>query len=400
MAQLETETQHKVKLSFTSKSKKTSSSKHLRQQSIHNFRAADAHNAQHITTNTNDLFIKQASKEVVIPCIKDNKWKPIRQPSTDPPLLESDTQNHKDQTAEINEQQQEALDLILDHANNKDIDAIPLPLAPQKNPNSAFHQMQRNRVPGIAEVRHPRKKLEIDCAQRPNIPDICEYDEMPISMFGAALLKGMGWEKEKPVGNPYGVNGHLQIPKAVSVKPRPKNLGFGAVLTKEEAELLVQRKFNPKRQRTERDKKRIAEIESWTEREPAIKKQKIEKMEDVKVKVKKKRRRERIKWIRNGLRVRCIKNGKYFRQKGIVNDVIDEFRVCVQMSDDLLLTLYADEVETVIPKKGALVVVLRGKYKKERGCILTKNKKEQIASVQLEDNLSIIQCDYDDICAI
>ena len=394
MAQLAAETPQKVKLSFTSKSKKISSSKHLRQQSIHTHRDTDSHTAQHITTNTNDLFTKPKAKDLIIPCIKDNKWKPIRQPSTDPPLLESDTPN-----IAIKQQQQEALDLILNQAHDNDIAAIPLPLAPQENSYSVFNQMQRNKVPGIAEVSDPKKKLEIDCAQRPNIPNIEEYDQMPISSFGAALLKGMGWKKEKPVGNPYGA--HLQIPRTVDVKPRPKNLGFGAVLTKEEAELLVQRKFNPKRQRTERDKKRIAEIESWTE--PAMKKQKIDNAIDAKGKVERKRKqkRKRIKWIRNGLKVRCIKNGKYFRQKGIVDDVIDEYRFCVQMIDEnILLTLHEDEVETVIPKKGALVMVLRGKYKKERGCILTKSKKEQCASVQLEDNLSIIQCDYDDICAI
>merc|ERR1712228_995847 len=321
--------------------------------------------------------------------------KPIRQPSTTPPVLESDTTNHSEQNISIKQQQKDALDLILNQSNDNNIDAIHQPLAPQNNPHSAFNQMQRNKVPGIAEVSDPKKKLEIDCAQRPNIPDIAEYDQMPIASFGAALLKGMGWTKEKPVGNPYGA--HLQIPKAFDIKPRPKNLGFGAILTKEEAELLVKRKFNPKRQRTERDKKRIAEIESWTE--PALKKRKIEKVTVKDVKIERKRRR--IKWICNGLKVRCIKNGKYFRQKGIVNDVIDEYRFCVQMvNDNHLLELEEDEVETVVPKKGSLVMILRGKYKKERGCILIKHKKKQYASVQLEDNLSIIQCDYDDICAI
>ena len=47
-----------------------------------------------------------------------------------------------------------------------------------------------------------------------------------------------------------------------------------------------------------------------------------------------------------------------------------------------------------------MVMVLNGKHRKERGCVLSKNKYEQYATVQLQSDLSIVKCDYDDICAV
>ena len=400
----------KVSLSFNAKSQKVASGLNLRQQSLQKHRGGESKTAQAVTDNVDDLFTKQEPKEIIIPLIKHNKW---RQPTTKPPPLEHDENTTTKQNEDnLTKQQQEALDLILNEEQSNNVQAI-IPMAPSNNKHfGVFNQMEMNKVPGIDEVCDPKKRLEIDCALRPDAPDNAEYAMMPISEFGAALLKGMGYNESEPIGNQYGDKiKHLKIPNITESKPRPKNLGFGAVLTKKEAEIMIKRKYNPIKQRTETEKKRIAEIQSWTksEHEPLRKKQKIDKKNNEKLKEKenkkkkKKKKKKRIKWIRNGLRVRCIKkNNGYFRKKGIVHDVIDEYRFILRMdeNDKILLTLNEDEVETVVPKKGEFVMILRGTHKKERGCILSKNKYEQMATVQLEDNLSIVQCDYNDICAI
>eukprot|EP01083_Nonionella_stella_P011081 31527_1 len=381
----------KVSLSFTSKSKKVSSALNLRQQSIQTHRDEDSTSAHNVTNNINDLFTKK-HKEVIIPLIKHNQW---RKSSAKPPPLESEDTDAM-QTDDLTKQQQEALDLILNHNPISNTSAPIIPLAPNSQ-NGAFNQMEMNKVPGIEDVRDAKKKLEIDCAQRPREPDADEYNAMPIASFGVALLKGMGWNKDKPIGNQYGQN-NLIVPTTTVIKPRPKNLGLGATLTKEEADMIVKRKYNPNKQRTKTDKKRIAEIQSWTKtkNEPPKKKQKVShSTKEIK------KKRHKIRWIKNGLRVRCVKENGYFREKGVVIDVMDEYRVSVKMNkDSKLMTLYEDEVDTVIPGKGHFVMILRGVNKNERGSILTKNKHKQCASVQLEHNLSIVNCDYDDICAI
>ena len=47
---------------------------------------------------------------------------------------------------------------------------------------------------------------------------------------------------------------------------------------------------------------------------------------------------ERIKWVKNGLKVRCVKRNEYFRQKGVINDIIDGYRFTVLMDDNTVLT--------------------------------------------------------------
>lgn len=53
--------------------------------------------------------------------------------------------------------------------------------------------------------------------------DVQEYQDMPVEKFGEALLRGMGWEKGKPVGrNPKG------SVEAREYVRRPERLGLGA----------------------------------------------------------------------------------------------------------------------------------------------------------------------------
>lgn len=386
----------RVKLSFTSKSKRVNSSLNLRQKSIIKHRDNESELEQIVSNrNANQILKdhKQKEKEIVIPLIKENKWK---KPSTNPPPLETDQEDND----LIIKERKAALDMILNEnesINNNEIKPI---LASQNNVKGAFNQMQSNKVPGIEDCVDPKKRLEIDCAQRPTEPNINEYASVPISAFGAALLKGMGWKKEVPVGNQYGENNHLKLPKTAEIKPRPKNLGFGATLTKEEAELQIKRRYKDTKQRTKSELKRIADIKSFTE-QPPTKKQKIDDTMNKNKKIVTKKYHNKIKWIKTGLRVRCIKDGKYYTLKGIVDDVIDKYRFTMRMDNDSqMLTLYEDECETVIPKKGQFITILRGDNKNEKALVLTKNKMEHCATVQLQHDLSIVKCHFDDICAI
>ena len=62
-----------------------------------------------------------------------------------------------------------------------------------------------------------------DLADLPEQATLDDYESMPIEDFGAAMLRGMGWEEGKPVGaNAMG------MVAAVEFVPRPGRLGLGA----------------------------------------------------------------------------------------------------------------------------------------------------------------------------
>lgn len=39
-----------------------------------------------------------------------------------------------------------------------------------------------------------------DVASRPEQSTMNDYDSMPVSQFGAALMRGMGWSEGTPIG--------------------------------------------------------------------------------------------------------------------------------------------------------------------------------------------------------
>ncbi|KAJ3153798.1 hypothetical protein HDU86_005131 [Geranomyces michiganensis] len=81
----------------------------------------------------------------------------------------------------------------------------------------------QNVVPGLAELTDPVDKYRHDVSQRPDELAMDDYNRVPIEEFGAALLRGMGWENGRPVGkNPKGLT------EPISLKSRPHLLGLGA----------------------------------------------------------------------------------------------------------------------------------------------------------------------------
>ena len=62
----------------------------------------------------------------------------------------------------------------------------------------------------------------LDVSIRPEIPDDADYEQIPIEHFGMAMLRGMGWTKDRGVGK----NGKTIAPMEVLL--RPKGLGLGA----------------------------------------------------------------------------------------------------------------------------------------------------------------------------
>ncbi|KAL5624258.1 hypothetical protein BROUX41_004318 [Berkeleyomyces rouxiae] len=87
-------------------------------------------------------------------------------------------------------------------------------------------------------------KRDIDSAA--DVPDLKDYDDMPVEEFGAALLRGMGW------------NGEDTRPKPKAVTRRPNLLGLGAKELKEEENLGAWNNGNKRRPRLSEYNERAA----------------------------------------------------------------------------------------------------------------------------------------------
>jgi len=115
-------------------------------------------------------------------------------------------------------------------------------------------------------------------------------------------------------------------------------------------------------------------------------------------------------WIRRNLRVRIIdknyRKGKYFRDKVVIEDVLDRKGNCTCRTESgkILDDLCESMLETVIPKStGASYVMITSHGKNEHdgklARILEKDKAKSRAFLQLiEDREIVVDLSFDDIC--
>uniref|UniRef100_A0A6A7FRR5 G patch domain and KOW motifs-containing protein-like n=1 Tax=Hirondellea gigas TaxID=1518452 RepID=A0A6A7FRR5_9CRUS len=110
-------------------------------------------------------------------------------------------------------------------------------------------------------------------------------------------------------------------------------------------------------------------------------------------------------WAREGLTVRIIsdkyKKGKYYKEKVRVESILTASSCSCRTDAGKLLTDVPPSIlETVIPKtEPRLVMLLRGEHSPQVARVLEQHKKEQMASVQLLDDHSVIlRLAYEDIC--
>ena len=91
-------------------------------------------------------------------------------------------------------------------SNNNNNNNINTPLMQPKN---------------IHDDINSRDQLQRDLEQLPDEADEESYEQVPVSQFGAALLRGMGWNDQDPSTTSSG--------KKPEAMPRPHRLGLGAI---------------------------------------------------------------------------------------------------------------------------------------------------------------------------
>jgi G patch domain/KOW motif-containing protein len=149
----------------------------------------------------------EPAKELVIPFRAENRWYKPEDKGKDSQALAQQARAQGQDDAAV----QEILRGVQEQRNEADgeLEAIPL--------------LVRNQAPGIQDARDETEKFKIDVAQRPDECSLDEYSQVPIELFGAALLKGMGWKEGEGIG---GTNKGLVEP--IVPIPRPAGLGLGA----------------------------------------------------------------------------------------------------------------------------------------------------------------------------
>merc|ERR1711874_442498 len=77
-------------------------------------------------------------------------------------------------------------------------------------------------------------------------------------------------------------------------------------------------------------------------------------------------------WLKKNIVVRIVTKSlgdKYYKKKGYVKELVDEFTaICVLNDTGAKLKLDQDHLETVVPQPGRDVLILQGRYS---GCVAT-----------------------------
>ncbi|EDO48178.1 predicted protein [Nematostella vectensis] len=136
---------------------------------------------------------KEEAKELVIPLMKKNRW-----------ILPTVEGLDKQAMEEVIKEAQK--DLQSKESEEGDL-TIPI--------------LMRNKLPDISGS--DKDAVKMDIALRPEPTTLEEYEAMPVSAFGAAMLRGMGWKKGQAIGG--SVKG---LAEPIEYIPRSKGLGLGA----------------------------------------------------------------------------------------------------------------------------------------------------------------------------
>jgi len=119
---------------------------------------------------------------------------------------------------------------------------------------------------------------------------------------------------------------------------------------------------------------------------------------------KRKNRQKRNIWVTQHILVRIVskrfEGGRYYRKKARIVDVVSE-DVCVLMLENgkLLEGVSQDMLETVLPEPGGIVLILMGTSTGEKATLIEKSTSKGTAVVQLQHDLSLLNCDMDDVSA-
>lgn len=149
--------------------------------------------------------VKETKTELVIPCIRINRW--AKKSNASEAIIDSNTK-----TATDDQETKSSLDQMAERALLNEIKEGANGDSTGPANQAVIPLLARNRVPhGFEEDNN------FDVSLRPVEPTKADYDVVPVEHFGLAMLRGMGLEP-----------GDSKKVKPLEVKIRPKGMGLGA----------------------------------------------------------------------------------------------------------------------------------------------------------------------------
>ncbi|KAL1193000.1 KIN17-like protein [Cardamine amara subsp. amara] len=124
---------------------------------------------------------------------------------------------------------------------------------------------------------------------------------------------------------------------------------------------------------------------------------------------KKERMNRKDYWLFEGIIVKVMSKALaekgYYKQKGVVRKVIDNYVGEIEMVDSKhVLRVDQEELETVLPQIGGIVKIVNGAYRGSNARLLGVDTEKFCAKVQIEkgvyDGRVIKSIDYEDICKL
>jgi DNA/RNA-binding protein KIN17 len=175
----------------------------------------------------------------------------------------------------------------------------------------------------------------------------------------------------------------MQIEKAKDESTLGEELGATELLKAEDETVKLDLKINDFSKVTKKESssglknvfKDVEKEKKEAKKEDTAKRKQISALEEIMEEGKKRKKLEEEKapkarcWLRKGIVVKVVTKSlgdKYYKKKGYVKDVIDDFAALVVMNDTgAKVKLDQDHLETVIPGEGREVVVLWGQFEGE-----------------------------------
>jgi len=277
--------------------------------------------------------------------------------------------------------------------------------------------------------------------------DTSVFSSTPIENFAAKLFKSLNYKSEEGIGR--GNSGQLK--EVVQYKPRPDNLGLGAVPKKEVIDKIKNGEIIQKREDPHAsyliigdnaqvrigemvavrkgvfkglqgcllgidEDKKAATIEFVINKSkaevpiryvvlPTSKKLKVEDLS----KKKQQSNNQKLAWLLPNIRVRCVsktyKGGLLYLKKGTVMDILPDNSFIIMTEDGKLIEdLKEDDLETIVPKKqGERVIIVKGPSRGAFGRIyhVQKNSKKIQISVEGDgDEGQILELKRGYICMV
>lgn len=114
-------------------------------------------------------------------------------------------------------------------------------------------------------------------------------------------------------------------------------------------------------------------------------------------------------WLATGITVKCmsktLSSGKYYKKKGTVTSVHDQYLAEVTIDDAgdgscARIRIDQNELETVIPKVGRPCLILNGRGRGSRATLIRINEEQYSCDVQLHNGQELSGIDYEDISKI